>query len=66
MHEYTTVRKKPGHLFLDLFRDGNKIGLVMSTPYQATLAIAEPGYKGTKLTPDEKIDAQIKAKKTML
>lgn len=66
MHENTTVRKKPGHLFLDLFRDGNKIGLVMSTPYQATLAIAEPGYKGTKLTPDEKIDAQIKAKKTML
>ena len=63
---YTIKKQRRGHLILTLIRNGEKIGLVTATPYDAKITIPEPDFKGTVLTPAEKLEAQMKAKRTMI
>ena len=63
---YKTVKTSAGHLLLDLFRDGIKVGMVMANPYSAQLAIKEAGFKNNCLTQSERIEAQMMSKKTVV
>ena len=65
MYEFQTVKKSQGHLLLDLFRDGMRVGLVMANPYSAKLAVREEAFKDSCLKPEEKMKAQLMATRTV-
>lgn len=51
---------------LNLTRNGENIGVVNATPYDAKITIPESGFKGCVLTQAEKLEAQMMAKRTMI